>query len=78
MDLVIVRTFLNRFEADLAKSALDAVEIDSLIRTDDAGGMKPGMSMGSTVKLMVREEDAERAADILNIPASPRPHEPRR
>jgi hypothetical protein len=64
-DLMIVRTFLNRFEADVAKSALDAAGIDSLIRADDAGGMRPAMSMGSAVELVVRAEDASRAVQVL-------------
>jgi len=70
-DLVVVRTFLNRFEADVAKSALDAAEIDSLISADDAGGLRPAMSLGSGVELLVREEDAARAAEILNADARP-------
>lgn len=65
-DLVVVRTFLNHFEADVCKSALDAADIDSLIRTDDAGGMKPAMSLGSAVQLLVRDEDAEQAREILD------------
>jgi hypothetical protein len=69
-DLVVVRTFLNRFEADVAKSALDAAEIESLIRADDAGGLRPAMSMGSAVELVVRAEDAARAGEILNAEAN--------
>jgi hypothetical protein len=70
-DLVVVREFLNRFEADVAKSALDAVGIESMIRADDAGGLRPAMSMGSPVELLVREEDAARAAEILDADVSP-------
>ena len=72
-DLVIVRTFLNRFEADVAKSALDAAGIESVIRADDAGGMRPAMSMGSAVELVVRAEDASRAAQLLEADFGPRP-----
>jgi hypothetical protein len=71
-DLVIVRTFLNRFEADLAKSALDAAGIDSMIRADDAGGMRPAMLMGSAVELVVRTEDASRAAQLLEADLGPK------
>ena len=65
-ELVVVRSFLNRFEAETAKSALDAADIDSLIRADDAGGMQVAMSMGRAVELLVRAEDAARADEILN------------
>src|SRR6478672_8871851 len=64
-ELVVVRTFLNRFEAEMAQSALEAAEIESLIRADDAGGLRPAMTMGSNVELVVRAEDAARAEEIL-------------
>jgi hypothetical protein len=75
--LIVARRFLNRFEADVAKSALDAVEIDSLVRADDAGGMRPGMWMGSAVEILVRPEDFERAVEILDSTALTRPEEQR-
>jgi hypothetical protein len=75
--LVIARRFLNRFEADVAKSALDAVEIESMVRADDAGGMRPGMWMGSAVELLVRPDDLERAVEILDTTATTRPEEQR-
>ena len=73
--LVVVRTFLNRFEADLAKSALEAAEIESVVRPDDAGGMEPGLWVGNGIELLVRAQDAERAAEILDTIAQPRPEE---
>jgi len=75
--LVVAARFLNRFEADVAKSALDAVEIDSIVRADDAGGMRPGMWMGSAVELLVRPDDFERAVEILETTAQTRPEEQR-
>jgi hypothetical protein len=64
-DLVVIRTFLNKFEAELAKSALDAANIDAMVKADDAGGTQSGMWM-SGVQLLVRAEDAARAAEILS------------
>ena len=63
-DLVVVRTFLNSFDAELAKSALEAAQIESMIRADDAGGMRPHLWMGG-IELVVRAEDAERANEVL-------------
>ncbi len=63
-DLVVVRTFLNNFDAELAKSALEAAQIESMIRADDAGGMRPHLWMGG-IELVVRAEDAERANEVL-------------
>jgi hypothetical protein len=68
-ELVVVRTFINRFEADLAKSALEAAAIESIVRHDDEGGMSPGLWVGNGVDLLVRAEDADRARDVLSIPA---------
>jgi len=65
-DLVVVRTFSNKFEADVAKTALDAAKIDCFIRADDAGGTRPGMWMGNGVELLVRAEDADWADEILS------------
>jgi hypothetical protein len=69
IDLVVVRTFSNRFDADLARSALEAASIDSMLRPDDAGGMRPGLWVGRGVEVLVRGEDAERAKEILERPA---------
>jgi hypothetical protein len=66
--LVTIRTFLMRIEADLAASALAAAGIDALIRPDDCGGMRPHMWYAG-IELLVREEDAEHAERILSHPA---------
>ena len=65
-ELVVVGTFLNHIEADIAQGALEAAEIDSMISADDAGGLRPHMSVGSNVRLLVRLEDAEQARKIVS------------
>ena len=67
-ELVAVRTFLNRIDAEIAKSTLEAADIASMIAADDAGGLRPGLWMGG-VRLLVRVEDADQAVKILD--ASP-------
>ena len=64
-DLVVVGTFLNQVEADMARGALEAADIESMISADDAGGLRPHLWMGG-VRLLVRAEDAEQAVRILN------------
>jgi hypothetical protein len=64
-DLIVLRTFLNDIDAQLARTALEAADIDSMIRADDAGGMRPHLWVGSGVELVVRAEDVERANEIL-------------
>ena len=63
-ELVVVGTFLNKIEAEIAQGALEAAEIESMVAADDAGGLRPGLWM-SGVRLLVRAEDAERAAKVL-------------
>jgi hypothetical protein len=65
-ELVVVHTFSDQFAADVAKSALDAAGIECFVKSDDAGGMRPGMWVGNGVQLVVRAEDADRATEILN------------
>jgi hypothetical protein len=66
IDLVVVRTFGSTMDAELAKSALEAADIESLIQADDCGGMRPHLLLvWQGARLLVRAEDAERAATIL-------------
>jgi hypothetical protein len=65
-DLVVLRMFNNRIDADVAKSALDAAEIDVILSADDAGGLQPGLWASEGVALLVRPEDALRASAILD------------
>jgi hypothetical protein len=69
-DLVVLSTFTNHIEADLARSALDAMGIESLVRADDAGGTQPGLWTGSGVQILVKARDAELAQVVLSGSAS--------
>jgi len=64
-ELVVVRTFLNQIDAELAQGALEAGGVESMISADDAGGLRPHLSVLSGVRLLVRAEDAEEAGKIL-------------
>jgi len=63
-ELVVVRDFLNRAEAEIAQGALEAEGVRSIVQADDAGGEEPGLWMGG-VKLLVRPEDLRAANEIL-------------
>ena len=62
-DLVAVSTFRSTADAQIAKGVLDEAGIDSLIRSDDVGGMYPAIG---GAELLVRSEDAEKASDVLH------------
>jgi len=65
-DLIVVRTFATEAEADVAASALEAAEIDAMIQADTAGGMRPHIAWATGgFKVLVREEDADEAREIL-------------
>jgi Putative prokaryotic signal transducing protein len=71
-DLVVVHSFGTRTEADMAKSALDAAGIDSMIQADSGGGMRPHLAWaGHGFQVLVREEDVAAARDVLELPAKP-------
>ena len=62
--LIVIRTFSNKFEADVAKSALDAAKIDSIVRADDMGGMRPHMWSSTGV---VRQRCGDRADTLPTL-----------
>jgi hypothetical protein len=72
--LVIIETFLNRLDAELASSVLVAAGIDAVVSPDDAGGAYAGVA-ALAVRLLVREEDAERARTVLAETAELDPEE---
>ena len=42
--LIVLRTYSNKFDAEVAKTALDAADIRSMVLADDAGGLQPGLT----------------------------------
>ena len=67
MELVPIRTFLNHIDADLAKGALQAAGIESMISADDGGGTRPHLWTGMGVRLLVRDDDLEEAESVLSV-----------
>ena len=61
-DLIAVSIFRSTTDAQIAKGILDEVGIESMIRSDNAGGMYPAMAGAD---LLVRAEDLEKATDAL-------------
>jgi hypothetical protein len=62
IELVTVATFRSTVDAEIAKGVLDDATIESMIRSDNAGGMYPAIG---GAELVVRAEDAEKAAEAL-------------
>jgi len=62
-ELVVVSTFRSVAEAVIAQGILDEVGIESIVRSDNAGGMYPALAGAD---LLVRADDIERANDALH------------
>ena len=62
-ELVIVETFRSVADAQIAKGILDEAGIESMIRSDNAGGMYPALD---GAELFVRAEDLDRATEVLH------------
>jgi hypothetical protein len=62
-ELITISTFRSTADAQIAQGILDEVGVESIVRSDNAGGMYPALS---SAELLVRAEDAEKAADALS------------
>ena len=66
-ELVMLRRFSFGHEAELAKAVLEEEGIETVIVSDDLGTVPPGISVGTgSAKLLVFEDDLERAEEILD------------
>lgn len=61
-DLVVLSRFRSVVDAQMAKGILDEAGIESMIRSDNAGGMYPALA---EAELLVRREDVEQAGNVL-------------
>ena len=65
--LIVVQSYGSRAEADLAKGALEDASIQATIQADTAGGMREHLAWsGAGFQILVREEDATLARDVLS------------
>ena len=64
-DMICIKTYQFRYEAEFAQKLLENVSIKAEIMADDFGGMQPGMLSYGTIRLLVRKEDAQRASESL-------------
>ena len=62
-ELVAVSTFRSTADAQIAKGILDEAGIESMIRSDNAGGMYPALDGAD---LLVRAEDLIKANEALH------------
>jgi hypothetical protein len=64
--LIIAQEYGDRPDAELAISALHNAGIDAIIQSDSVGGMRDHLAWsGAGFKILVHEEDAATAREIL-------------
>lgn len=64
--LAVVQSYGSRPEADLAKGLLEDGGIQAMVQADTAGGMREHLAWsGAGFKILVREEDAAAARELL-------------
>ena len=67
-DLVSIKTFLHRHEAELAKGLLAEQNIEAMISADDLGGYRSHLAFGmGGVRLLVKKEDVDKAKEALEV-----------
>ena len=67
-DLICIKNYNNRTEAEIVKSLLEASGIEAVVSADDCGGMRPHLLLGTNgTRLLVKEEDAQKALEVLEI-----------
>ncbi len=62
---VAIESFENEIDAEIAKARLEAENIEASIVKDDAGGMFPSLQQTAGVQLLVSQDSAGRAKEIL-------------
>ncbi len=67
-DIICVKVFGSRTDAEIAKSALAAAGIESYLDADDAGGMYPFPMSGNPkgVKLLIKSSDSIEAKKVIS------------
>lgn len=65
-NLIVILEAGSQAEAEIARGALESAGIPALIQADTAGGMRQHLAWsGSGFKILVREDDAEAARQIV-------------
>jgi hypothetical protein len=69
--LVVVQTFANESSALVARAILEANDIQSMLASDGSSSMEPQLQFSQGVRLLVHEDDAEDARELLAYEADP-------
>ena len=65
--IVILKIYPSVVDAELAHQFLAENEIQTTVQVDDVGGMQPSLNFTVGVKLLIDENDLEKAQDLLQL-----------
>lgn len=63
--LVAIATLGSHLQGELARTALEAAGIESMLRDDEGGGQYPSLAFSEGVVLLVNEDQADTAREVL-------------
>lgn len=69
-NMTVIQSFNSEVEAQMAQGRLESAGIESIVTSDDCAGLHPHLQSVYGVKLLVFEEDLERAQAILEVDLS--------
>lgn len=68
---IVLRTFTNDLEAQAFRGLLEARGVPVLVEVDNCGGMRPHFDYTTGIKMLVPQQDAEQARDLLRAADQP-------
>jgi len=64
-EISVIKVFTDEMEASMAQQVLEDAGIKSYIQKDDMGSLAPSMQLTGGVRLIVNQDEAERAAELI-------------
>ena len=64
-EVVVLKTFHNEIEAEMAQQVLQEAGVTAFVFKDDAGGMEPQLQRTNGVRLVVNRSDVQHAHKML-------------
>ncbi len=63
--MVVIRSFANEFEAQLARAELEAADIPVQLLSDGLGGVHPHLQFARGIRVAVPASEVEAALELL-------------
>ena len=64
-----VQTFTNELDGEIALGRVQALGVTAVLEKDNCGGMRPHLDLQQGVRLLVADDDLEKARAILAAPS---------